>query len=402
MILGQMLLVPMQSMGLIMTIDPDVTEQFLKGQKLNIAFISDIHLGHSRTPTEHIVRNLENAFPDNKETAKLDIIFINGDVFDSLQDFASTNALAIIRWIVKFLTMCAKLDIMVIVLEGTRLHDWKQSAIFVELNRINNIGCDLLYIDKIHVTYIKRFGIHVLFIPDESKPTAEETWQEVVRLMNELGIDKVDYACMHGAFPHQLPEIEEIKHRLHDPVKYQSIVRHYISIGHIHQFSILDKIIAQGSFDRLVHGDEGAKGHVRILKGVPKFIENKGAMRYKTLDVSGRTADIVVNDVHNYLAADTTHCSIRLQCTKEDVAFGMYRRLTQLYPYVRFEYINSSKSKKNNTVNIVNKPKLNLPKLTRENLKSEWLSEISARYPDRLASCEKIVESIIRDSSQKY
>lgn len=382
-----------------MTTNHAEIEQFLKGQKLNIAFISDIHLGHSRTPTEHIVKNLENAFPDNKETAKLDIIFINGDVFDSLQDFASNSSLAIIRWIVKFLSMCKRLDILVIVLEGTRLHDWKQSLIFLELNRVYDIGCDLMYVDKIHIAFIQRFGIHVLFVPDESKPTAEETWQEVVRLMDEQGIDKVDYACMHGAFPHQLPEIEEIKHRLHDPVKYQSIVRHYISIGHIHQFSILDKIIAQGSFDRLVHGDEGAKGHVRLMKGVPKFIENVGAMRYKTLEVSDRTADIVINDVDNYLSGDTTPCSIRLQCSKEDVAFGMYRRLIQLYPYVRFEYINSSKAKKKNTTTTVNKPKLDLPKLTKDNLKSEWLSEIKRRSPERYEGCEKIVESLIRGST---
>ena len=50
----------------------------------SIACISDIHLGHRRTPTRLIVDNLYRAFPDSAETRALDVICIVGDLFDRL------------------------------------------------------------------------------------------------------------------------------------------------------------------------------------------------------------------------------------------------------------------------------------------------------------------------------
>ena len=52
--------------------------------ELNIACISDIHLGNKRNNARNIIKNLYAAFPDNSKTGELDIIFIAGDVFDSL------------------------------------------------------------------------------------------------------------------------------------------------------------------------------------------------------------------------------------------------------------------------------------------------------------------------------
>src|ERR1700744_5997385 len=50
---------------------------------LRIASFSDVHLGHPQTPTHLIVKNLRQyVFPNNDETAKLDLIIIGGDLFD--------------------------------------------------------------------------------------------------------------------------------------------------------------------------------------------------------------------------------------------------------------------------------------------------------------------------------
>ena len=75
------------------------------------------------------------------------------------------------------------------------------------------------------------------------------------------GLTKVDYAVMHGQFDYQLPKHITGMPR-HDSQKYLDIVKHYIFIGHIHTHSVYDRIIAQGSFDRLTHGQEEPKGYV--------------------------------------------------------------------------------------------------------------------------------------------
>src|ERR1700739_1745074 len=99
----------------------------MKTSKLNIASISDVHLGASRTPTTGILKNLRAAFPDNEETAQLDLICFVGDVFDTLLTLNYDDLVAIKLWINDFLRLCAKHDIVVYVLEGTPSHDWWQS-----------------------------------------------------------------------------------------------------------------------------------------------------------------------------------------------------------------------------------------------------------------------------------
>src|SRR5690606_8366029 len=110
------------------------------------ASLSDIHLCHKRTPTRHIVRNLRSAFPNDRETKELDLIFIVGDVFDTevpahLDDWFETKL-----WVNGLLRMAKANDITVVVLEGTPSHDWKQSRLFVAENDDSNIGADLHYV----------------------------------------------------------------------------------------------------------------------------------------------------------------------------------------------------------------------------------------------------------------
>jgi hypothetical protein len=102
------------------------------------------------------------------------------------------------------------------------------------------------------------------------------------------GLKKVDYAIMHGQFAFQAVGNEQ--HLNHNEDNYLSIVNEYIFVGHIHTFSSHDRILAQGSFDRLRQGQEEAKGYIRatVTDGSRKarFVENVGAMRFVTIDVT--------------------------------------------------------------------------------------------------------------------
>ncbi len=365
--------------------------------RLNIASLSDIHFNHPNTPTEFIIRNINRyVFPDTPETRALDIIFIGGDVTDSLMDFASNNAVAFRKWVSEFLRYCAKHDIMVRIIEGTPLHDWGQSIIFVEENENHEIGCDLKYFTDISIEHIARYNIDVLYIPDEARPTTHITWNVVQQLLLENGLEKVDLAIMHGAFGYQLPNIEEIKDKIHDEEKYCSIVRHYIFIGHVHQHRPNGKIIPNGSTDRLRHGEEDIKGHVRLNKGEITFIPNLGAMRYITLEVPGMSADEIMDLVEKRLAGNDDIFQIRLLANTGDVAFGIAKRLTSMYPHGRFDVANIDKaSKKRERITMRETKVSNLPTLTKGNLLEEWCKEILNAAPDRYDQCVKLAEVIV-------
>jgi hypothetical protein len=258
--------------------------------KLRIASIGDVHFGHHNTPTTHILANMYKAFPDTEETGELDIIFIEGDLFDRLLYLSDPDVDEIKFWMFDFLTMCAKRDIVVRVLEGTPSHDWHQNRLFLTVIRLAKIDVDFAYHDKLEIEYIERFQITILYIPDEWRPETDDTWREVCALLQERGLTQVDYAVMHGSFTYQLGEA--IRSPKHEMDRYLGIVRKYIMIGHIHRQSQYDRILAAGSFDRTAHGEEFPKGHYRITVDEEHgdrivFVENQGAQIYNTLDCSG-------------------------------------------------------------------------------------------------------------------
>lgn len=254
--------------------------------ELHIAEFSDVHLGHANTPTVEILENLRREFPDTEETGKLDIIWIAGDLLDRLLHVNDPNVIEIKIWATEFLSMCKRRNIVVRALEGTPSHDWKQMRLLLQYTNVG-IGADFRYMDTLSIEYIEKFGIHVLYIPDEwGEP--DDTWLQVVQLLQTNGLEKVDFAIMHGNFTYQLPPIAKAPR--HIPERYLSIVRNYIFIGHVHLSSRYERILASGSFDRLAHGEESPKGHWRVSMFSDNrpdqvvFRENRNAKIYRTIN----------------------------------------------------------------------------------------------------------------------
>jgi DNA repair exonuclease SbcCD nuclease subunit len=160
--------------------------------KLDIISLSDIHLGHPDNPAERIIKNLKNAFSDNASMAEIDIIFIAGDVFDRLLSLPDDAVTEIDFWITSFLRLCKKHDIVLRVLEGTPSHDWKQSKRFVKINELSRIGADVQHVTELSIEYIDRFGINVLYVPDELPGGTNKTFESVLELMEERGLKKVE------------------------------------------------------------------------------------------------------------------------------------------------------------------------------------------------------------------
>lgn len=283
--------------------------------KLSLLITGDVHLGHRNTPTPNTLTALYSLLGDNEETRNLDYFIIEGDLFDRLLTNNYEHLSAIQTWMIWTLTTCKKYDIALRVLEGTPSHDMKQSEAFVTFNSAYDIGCDLRYVETLSIERDEKRNVTFLYLPDEWTSPIENCYIEAQRLLIEEGLDLVDFAVMHGAFSYQLPKGMGIP--THDMESWLSLVRYHIFIGHHHDYSQYDRIIAAGSLDRGKHGEEGPKGYIRYSlteDGASiRFIENKYAKIYKTIDCYGMTPSDIVEYVERTVKEYPKGSSIRLR-----------------------------------------------------------------------------------------
>ena len=266
---------------------------------LRILSLSDIHLGHRLVPAEHIISSLNKVLHNSEKMQNIDIIFLCGDVWDEGLLLSDPEVGLIQIWIVNLLKLCKRYNILLRVLDGTNSHDRNQSQQFEILNTSLEINANLKYHDKLEIDFISEFNIHVLYLPDEWRGDNEQTKAEVKELLLAANLVQVDYGVFHGNFQHQLPAT--IKHlAFHDHEFYLSIVKKYIFIGHIHIMSVFERILAQGSFERLAHGEEHNKGLFYVeaypdneLNDKIVFIVNKNATKFISISIIDLTKHAV-------------------------------------------------------------------------------------------------------------
>lgn len=309
--------------------------------KINIVEFSDSHLGHRTTETEHIINNLHRLIPDAPSSGDIDLLFIAGDLFDRLLNLSSPDVYSIHKWVYHLLNVCKKYDIVLRVLEGTPSHDNKQNRLIPEINISGNFGCDVSYFDTLSIEYIERFDIHVLYINDEYHPEPSQTLAEVRLLLARHNLTQVDFAVMHGQFDYQLPNhlLNRIPH--HDAQAYLGLVKYLIFIGHIHQHSQYERIIAAGSTDRLQHGEEEDKGIVKATvyqngDFTAEFIINKNAKIYRTVDVSSQELNTALAHIKTIVDNVPDGSYLRIRANQEDSVVNSLREFRTLYPQINW------------------------------------------------------------------
>lgn len=348
--------------------------------KLVMASISDVHLGHNKTRTVHILDNLRFLFPDSEETGRLDLIVIAGDLFDRLLYFSAEEIREITLWIHELLTICVKHDIVLRVLEGTPSHDWKQSKMFETINSILPVPADMKYVDTLSIEYIERFGMNVLYIPDEWAPEADDIWKQTMELMQQRALTHVDIAVMHGAFDYQIP----MGHNCHLPDRYMEIVRRYIFIGHVHQHTVYERILAQGSFDRLCHGDEWDKGYIRATLSESEgdsyeLVINPKAKWYKTIDLRGMTVEDALNRLER-LDESPMGSHFRIHTNRQDAMTLALATVKDRWPQFYWTSLVDDLDSDNKPIQRGDVEIPRPPTITRENI----VRTIKDRLPDNL------------------
>ncbi len=307
---------------------------------LRYLVISDIHLGHNNNQADNIIKNLDTFFKGYKDDIfKLDILFIAGDIFDSSLKLSNPESSVIIHWMSSLLIYCDKFNIMLRILEGTPSHDWKQAINFEPIKNKLTPNLNYKYIKVLHIENIPEFNLNVLYVPDEWRTSTDQTLKEVDQLLKENNLNQVDIAIMHGNFKYQLKQAPDSIPK-HDEASYLSRVKHFINIGHIHKFSMYERIVAQGSFDRLVHNEEEPKGCTLMTISDTEedsfvFLENKDAMKFVTINGSNLTLENIYDKLDRLVSKLPKGSYIRFKLKSDSKIINIIKDLRLKY----FEYV---------------------------------------------------------------
>lgn len=311
----------------------------LSTDDLNIAVTGDIHLAHRRVKTEKITSTLDREISNNL-LEKLDVLVLNGDIFDKRIYMDSDPVLGIRNWVRSLIRRCAHYKVSLIVLKGTPSHDGDQCDIFPSIAETlshGDVKPDVRYhnslqlekfIDNDKVNAMFPEGLMALYIPDELNHDSTVTWLQVNEKMRLAGIEKLDFAFIHGVFTYQEVIRTPVSH-LED--NYVPITNHAIVINHWHIPSAKDNIIAPGSIERLTHGQEETKGFVALSLSKKKeckkyFVVNPTATLFKQLDCRGLTASEVLRKLE-VLDAEPKPVFVEIRAVNDEEAhlsFNMF------------------------------------------------------------------------------
>lgn len=320
-------------------------------KQIRVAVVSDIHLGHNRNPTSRIIENLNTCINNIKFLKTIDILFIAGDLFDKILPFPSNDARQADMWMMSLLSNCATLNVKLRVLEGTPSHDREQSARFLDNNeklKNNNVKfADLKYVNDLEIEYMQDYDIHILYLPDEYGLNTQYAYSAAVLKLQELNIDKVDIAIMHGMFDYQLDASIPGPPR-HNSTAWIEIVKSAIFIGHVHTFSTFNKIVAQGSFDRLAHAEEEPKGFVRAIiyengEYTCEFIENKKALKFITLDITEPDLVDCITYIDGVVKELESFSYIRVRSSADHPIQANFNVIKNRHPFINWSIDTSDK-----------------------------------------------------------
>lgn len=316
-------------------------------EDLVVEGLSDVHFFHRKTKPQKMLSSIRELYPDNEETAKINLLAITGDFFDRLVTFEDPDIYYPIMAARHLLGLCKKHDIVLRLLKGTNLHDRGQNHIFGLINDSEGYNVDFKYVDTLSIEYIERFDINVLYLPDEWTHKSDLTFKQVTDLIHSRGLNKVDLALVHGGCTYQLPGVDSPA--LHDAVAWSEIVNLNILAGHIHTHSRYLKWVSVGSLERLKHAEEEAKGTIRVTYRNGEEVEfvrryNHNAKIYRTIDVKG----LGVNEVESKIRDDKTlvrGSSVRLEFTQDDPAVPITSTMREKFPELEISQIKTGAKK---------------------------------------------------------
>lgn len=254
------------------------------------AHISDIHFGVMDAKIEYQI--LKEQFIDRIKDLPLDIISIDGDLFDRLS-MSNTDAVLyaniFISDIVNICKQNMKLGIhtTLILIAGTKNHDAGQLQLYYHY--LNDPNIDIRIVEQIQFEYVN--GAKILCIP-ELYGIKEEEYSKFFWNFGEY-----DMCFMHGTIDGSVYNNNSGESRVFKPSDFGYCNGPVIS-GHIHPGGCFHSFMYyNGSPIRWNFGEEGPKGFQIVLYDLDTryyyiYLEQIHSFRYDTISID----DLLLSD----------------------------------------------------------------------------------------------------------
>lgn len=276
--------------------------------KIKIVAIGDLHFGNPRINSEIMYNHLKSYLYPELEDAQ--VLLITGDTYDQLTTVTSSANRYALKFIKDIFLISAATGLQVRILHGTYSHDRDQISIFENLKVkhakykiINELSGDVLSDFNNGATE----QLKILYIPDNLQfKTSEEVVTQIKKLYQCYHWKTADLVLGHGTFMHALPVSSE-----HAPACTYTIEQFkplvstdgIVIMGHIHTPSHRANVYYCGSFERMAHNEEEAKGFYTFTRDFgqsstweAKFIKNSDTTLFKTITPQGDTPEKLVKD----------------------------------------------------------------------------------------------------------
>ena len=365
-------------------------------------WLQDIHFGVTSVPVGAISESFKYVYSAAKRRGITKVV-LGGDTTDRPLTLANEYASEYMQFIVWFLKDAFENDIEIIIIEGTPSHDWKQARLFEQMKEELKIDVKLVYISKLAIINLEDFG-NVLIVPDQWKPNVNLTYNEVLTLLKEKGLEKVDYAFMHGSFKFQVPKFLQSRLDVHDEEHYCEIVNKGVFIGHEHSYSTYKHIYCAGSLERTKHGQEEEKGgffvEERNDKLFVEFIRNAKAQIFKDVLVDGLSSDEILSKIEDMGINLEQLSNIRLVVMQDvQVVSEFIKKYKLLFPQVKWSLKNVSSSIEKVEDFQLEDANIEFHKVNLDSaaISSLLMKRIGDKYPDKLIEIKKLFDETTED-----
>lgn len=303
------------------------------------AHISDLHFGTVDPSTEYKILNEQ--FLNYLEMMNvLDIVSINGDIFDHKFMASSDAIIYAINFIQRLIDICRRKHSTIILINGTASHDSEQLKLFTSFLSF----CDMRIIFETQFIYVK--GKKILCIP-EMYNMGEKYYNKF------LVYDGLYDACyMHGTFKGAIAgknerDLNSTREPVFDIEDFGNCKGPIIA-GHVHIHNCYKKDFYYcGSPIRYRYGEEEPKGFIILLHNIKsrKYLvhfEEIKSFRYDTInldDMINSDPRFIVDYIKKLNNEGIDH--IRIIITKNskniEILKNFYRNRSDIKIETRFE-----------------------------------------------------------------
>jgi len=319
---------------------------------MNSVHISDIHFGKkndkrlSKELLEEFLLPLNEMHKENK----IDIVFLQGDLFDRVIKMDEVSATYVFKFIEKLTEFCFNNKIQLRIIKGTKGHDFNQLS---SLSHFEKIFSSTLKIIKTVTTesilteYSKEL-IDVLYLPEEYPVNPKEYYKPYFEEEN-----KYDIVIGHGMidivrFGSKDQENELLMYApVFDSKELIKISKGGVFFGHIHDYQeYKEKIYYTGSFSRFSFENQKEKGFLynEYDKSTSKFnvyiIENEQAPKYKIIDFADYDGLSIDEKIKILNEAKDENDFIKIRALKDDDNISVLKEVVSIDSSIKMEIKN--------------------------------------------------------------